>query len=488
MALYDTNDISLRPIVLFDPTRWPHTAWAEHLDIEKVAPLIQAKENTIYFCDHVDALIINGPIAVELLPQLSQSFWYLDGNNTFRPVQSLVQDIASDANGLCVPIPRGLWPVAQHLLRERGIHFELPLTRLQRRFKRLLLPSPLDRVIERVRQVPFGRFITDRPVVMARAAAVAASSWQRHRVVLVVQTKQEAQQLNKKFEVLQSSEKSPACWDKCIPQAVIPETLQRFVESVEGRPLICFIVNARSVTTQRMAYALGSLRRARIYGFESIDDLNYSDFEETRLACFFGVQRVSLLGSVRVIRQKIKQFAQSLPDDAGAFVVKRDLIWTNAQRNQYLVNTVRFLEEGSTLDGQVAFGTKLQQLRAKFAELPPKILVVVENEIHRQALLRTATSELNVATFEDVAKMWGLHDWDVIVRADATPGIPQGLQRFYGERDITMLDLCDESHPVLVDFSIKRRKAIRAWEHNVPAIDEEAAVQRYLLRIRGASR
>ena len=474
MRLADSNQIDFTGIIAFDPTRYPFLVGPKYLQTDKVAKLISEDTQPLThgFFPGRDAWLLRGRVAAEILPQLASRYCVLGDNGQLIQVESTAQDIknAPVSGDLCVVIPRGLWPVAQHLLHIRGYRIKLPKSRLEPGEK-LNLPaaSQLRRVLKHIRHEPRGRIVIHHGNKdIADTILATACRWPGRQVVLVIRSKKE----RRTFESAINNSTFPTGAGKFTPLLLTPDELWNAANGGEFdyRKSLIFVADPKSVETHRMAVALGHMCQARLYTFEHfrLHSRPYEPFVDTRIACFFGLQRITLAPPLKYIRQKTK-LAQG--EATSAFEAKRDLIWNNPTRNQYVVD--------------------LAANRVERIKPTCRIAVLVENDLHRDQLLpliaahdSQAEEQIHVFTFRDDIPWDSL---DVLIRADATAGIPGCFASINVKRKktLTLLDLSDQSQNVLGQLAAMRRRAYRQWLPQVSPGTLEDAITAYLTRHSG---
>jgi len=472
MLFTDPDQINVTGVIAFDPTYYPFHAGPQYLRTDIVAELISGDTQPLthgFFLER-DAWLLRGRVAAEILPLLASRYSVLGEDGQLLQVESTAQDIknAPESGALCVVIPRGLWPVAQHLLHIRGYQIKLPESRLEPG-RKLNLPaaSPLRRVLKHIRHEPRGRFIIHHGNNdIADIVLATACRWPDRQVVLVIRSKKE----RKSFEQAIHSSLFPSAAYKSKPIMVLtPEELWKKAErcKINYRKSIIFVADPTSVATQRMAYCLGHMCQARLYTFEQLrlHSRPYEPFVDTRIACFFGLQRITLAPPLKFIRCRTK-LAQG--EATSAFAAKRDYVWNSAARNQFVAKLA---------------GNRFERLMPA-----SQIAILVENDVHRDQLLpliaahdSQAAEQIHVFTFRDVIPWESL---DVLIRADATAGIPGCFRTINVNRTkaLTLIDLCDQSQPVLGQMAAERRRAYRQWLPQISPGTLEEAVAAYLAR------
>ena len=465
-------DVSIRQIVAFDPTKCPFFAGPTYLDVSIVSKQIADDPQPFWheFLLERDALLMRGRIAAEILPSLSIRYNFLAEDGQLKRGRSVVQDtnMSPNTSKLCAVLPRGLWPVVRRLLRERKIDLQLPQSSLEAGSKLNLSASgPIRRVLRHIRHEPRGRFALKYGKSDVAVIALATDCrWPERQVVLVIREKKEFRFFTKAIQ----DSSFPAAAVKSKPILVLtPEELWDAAEKkrINYRKAIIFVADPTSVATRRMAYSLGHMCQARLYTFEQPPSQlrPYEPFVDARIACFFGVRQNSLAPKLNFIRKKTKLAQGSA---ASAFEAKRDLIWNNAARNAYVVRLA---------------GNRVERLM-----LASHIAILVENDLHRDLLRplisandEKAAEQIRVYTFGDKIPWESLN---VLIRADATTGIPECLHsiNINRKRALTLIDLCDQSQPVLGQSAAMRRRAYRQWLAYVSPGTLDEGVAAYLTR------
>ncbi len=386
--------------------------------------------------------------------------------------------------------PLGLLPVVKQLLDERRLRYD------ERRVQPLRLPKQ-DRV-----SFPFDEPAvdqawldmvqkTDRGLVRYRRGGVrlawliaqVARAWRDKSVMVWTRSLREAKQLTQDLREHSIS----AAWDngtadfETSPQVLLG-TVEFFGRDADvQKRQIAIATDASRVFSHGGSYALKHAYVARMYGMLP-DDRALTPAEEDVVRAAFGFNELRIPehgsvwepASVHTIKYHPRNPAsRSLH---AALEVKRQLIWNNAPRNDFVAELVRAMTSGKPEDGMIPAG--LREFLLDTESL--RVAVLVENMEHANAL-KTVLDDARVVTANTIQPHdpWkrdgivivtrlalpALHNRNVLVRADASP---DGLDLLNSYGHACVVDVQDPHHPLLGRWTRSRRDDYRrlGWAIN----------------------
>jgi len=253
---------------------------------------------------------------------------------------------------------------------------------------------------------------------------------------------------------------------------------------VQTRDIAVFLDDAEAFSSKGLEVGKFAYD-ARVYGFLA-DYAKPEPFIRDHIAALFAFEEVRIPEHGRVL-QPVEvvsvAYKGGVPPESAekktAFTVKRDCIWRNNGRNQFIARLCRGIVDGDT-DG-LKLPNRLMELingtiRPKTGSYGPKIGIIVDNVDHALALAGVL-QEVAICMSKDVNR-FGLSkkqesqlpeeegdDWkvcistfaglaelprvNVLIRADGGMGVPEALINVYVSKPSLVVDVCDRHHPLL---------------------------------------
>jgi hypothetical protein len=398
--------------------------------------------------------------------------------------------------------PLGFLPVVKRLLQEKKIGFDErqvlpdPLSE-PKRVDRLFGEPPVDDAwLAMVRDNDRG-IVRYRPggVKVAWLIAQVAHAWPDKTVMVWTRSLQEAKQLTRELREHNIS----AGWDNGTagfeksPQVLLgPVEFFSRDTDVQKRQ-IAIVTDASRVYSKGGMWAMQYAYVARMYGLLPVErNLTPAELDCVRAVFGFDEFQIPEHGEVWMpIPVHTVKYRRQQPTSRSldtALDVKRQLIWNNRNRNQFLAHLARQVA-GKSLQGAAVPASLCDAMKQIES---PRIAVLVENIEHAEAL-NTELPEARIVTArtKNAGSLWRksqivivtrlglakIRNSNVLIRGDATADSLPSIHMYAG---CCLIDVQDRQHRLLGLWSRRRRRAYgkQGWELNGKVVAD--TVQEFL--------
>lgn len=400
----------------------------------------------------------------------------------------------------------GLEPAVRQLLREAGYQIECPPATAP-----LPAPSPTmwqthgpfdEALLELVRHSDRGIIQCGAGVDPARLVGQIACAWPEHTIVVAAARQAEVRQLRRGLQQwLPASDLTTIVHghDYAERRRVAIATYQglgSFCVGLASRSIF-IALNAAEVISENGLLGLEEARHARMYGLLPTESrLAQRDLDHVRRIFGFEEVEIPRHGHRRVPVDVVwcrTVGGPQLPTSADPFEAKQFGVWRHPVRNRRIAALAAALRAPGREQLAALFPTIAPVVQGRN---DPRVVILVENLEHAVSLLhhlpdwpliaapdlytadlprhamRVLAQTTAVGTPHDqqirmtAAGAPDLADVDVLIRADAGPGLPAGLQptstiQHGADHRVLLIDFLDGHHRQLRTWSRQRQEAYR---------------------------